>query len=927
MGLFSPPGGEIQVSGDKQPKLIGTHIASNMLQTAALIERHHFLENIYYRGVPQASGKPFTNEMRQVVLEPLGECVNAPPNNKNGEKGDKKTTSSLTDWQARKAPHLSYKEFKTLVSDEARKDTSIDQHLLLQEYIIRSLSESLHLVEVNGDSPTEDIQRAAHQAIGDTKTSPRTYTPEQSKHYMECVQRVQKSAKIVGQMQMHGVDNTRLYYRYIQEIQGAVTPRELDIAKNNIYSVNVGEYKEDLRLRANEKKQTLIKKSEHEDIKRVALNPELSADMLNRHFKSACDYLSSLIPKKDRRIWDKAPYGVLKLATALRRVLPVENAEILAQMWWQLRLGGARAKDIYEHLKTEWPEFVKKHKLERYTEHLADNFLSSEAAGFELQKNISIPEGVTPNQLLFQTMKDLIHHHIPKNQTFVRFTLLDGENKVKKITIPYHEGITDADIAHHISSAISATEWKTCHLTDRERATLSYKGYSVQERKKDPLYAQIYRSFGVNPYTRKEYEGDYIIQAGSPHTDTRDPRSLFAVDSHKAAIQLQFNVAGKVNVTTRYSHPHFDGVPAQKHNAEILKGLASITAVPEVPPILSRAADSFEDFLKESVVFSNKDALGLPLIEARADYNDALHYTKQILGPHVVLTPVDIRSLVLARANGIEYFQQLVAGKAEGTYFVRNPNSNNVQPVVVVSSELNKKNAKEWVGAYRKAVDRSKSGVGDAALFSAITGTRETPLAYMGGVLNPRVTNMLTHAQGMISTIPGGEMGSSFTTAISNAYRPANIDLNAPLPSMGAIGILSQKEGASHYTVRLLPSQAQVQFRDGFVRFLPPHATVEQQRELLTEFSKIIKAWDKLVGGNGTPISLDEYETIRNGVMDSLHEKGLLDGEQLAAHNIGEGKSLQVYMNGLLQKATRDVFNEKKMVQSQKELYALLGSR
>lgn len=941
MGILTGNGSEVATRIDSSPKPQGTATPS-VLRSTALVERQHYIEKIFYSSAPLQVNKAITSEMKAAVLDPISLSIHASQNAHEGSKGSGKPLPSLLDWQAGRTQSLAYEDFKAVVAQEAKHDRDVDKELMQQEYVIRSISNILHLVNPKDSKVMESgMEKAAQYAVAPPRLtapledanldvpvtaplSPSEYTDEQKRRYESILDRLQRSKKIANQMKSNGIDYTLACYKHAQEVESATSSKQLDIAETDIKKLKKSELRDELRARVQAKKQLLKEKGVQEDSVRTALNSEMSADMLNKQYSEAWKYMSSLIPDKDRRFWDRAPNSILKLAISLRRVLPVENAEILAQMWWQLRLGGARAKDIYSHLEKEWPEFVKVHNLKRYTEHLADNYLSSEAAGFEFQNKLKVPENATPNKLLFQTMKDLIHHHIPKNQDFIRFTLLDGDSHVRKINLPYHEGITDEEIRTNISSVLSTSHWVKHNLDERDIAELSYKGYSAQDREKDPRYVGLYKGFGQDSSTRKDYEGDYLIQVGGIYNDSRDPRSLFAVDSHKAAIQLQFAEPGKVSITARYSHPYFDGVPAQSHSSALFKGLTSDHATGEAPTLLPPNRE-VSHLLSERIAKTEGEAKVTPLVEARADYDDNAEYKKIPVGSNKqVLTPTDMRSLILARANGIQYFQQLVAGKAEGTYFLRNPNSNNVQPVVVAPINLNEKNKAEWVQEYRKAVDRAKDGVGDVALFSAITGTREGPLAFLGGALNPQLTNMLSHAQGMISPVPGSEGGVSFTTADSNAYRPSKIDLNDAVPSMGAIGMYLRKEGSSHYTVRLLPSQAQRQFRDAALRLLPSHATAESQTRVLKEFTKIIKAWDNLVGGNGYAMSLDKFESIRDGVFNKLAEEELLDVEKLAAQDVLSGEGLQKHLNGVLQKAAHDVFNPGKIDQARKELMTLL---
>lgn len=934
------------------------HSNPSLIQQTALVERQNYIENILYPNAPRGVNKAVTPEMKQAILKPIEECVVSPLNTDNGKySSTRKSTTTLQDWQEGKAPNLSFSEFKKLVSQEHKSNLEIDESLLQEVYAIRVIGESIHHVNSIGTIQLDEgTQNAIRYAVAPPKgdllmdgptlqSQPsETFTHEQNIRFEDISSNMKKAIKVIEQMKLHGIDATRNCYKDIHEIEAADTPKKLDVVRTQIMGKypTVREFEIESDLHAKEvietkgdelsrnvlqslerKKESFNAEGRQADEFQMKEDIEEYAKKLGGQFNDGYAYLESLIPARERRFLDKAPYYILKSATALRKFFPVANTEVLAKIWWQMRLGGDRAKDVYEHLKTEWPAFVKRNHLERYTKHIADTYLSSEAAGFEFKKNITIPEGATPNQMLFQTMKDLIKNHIPKDQEYVRFTILDGERSYRKIIIPYHDGITDAEIYSSIDNATKLNRPQEVGLTDTEKAKLSYKGYNASDRKKDKQYQRIYGGFGRDKKSGKDYEGDYLIQVGSPYTDSRDPRSLFAVDSHKVALQLNFHEAGKVDTTFRYNHTHFDGVSATVHTMQIETGQKLLVESPDdqkIPPILPREKNTVMAQLTSGINNSEKEIFSLPLIEARADYDDDEVYTKAEFAEGSWITQTEKRSLVIASANeGIEHFQQLYLGKARPAYYKRNINYNNVQPVVISVSLLKKNNRVSGARNLRKAVVQAQEeGVSHVALLASITGTRESFLALTGSVINPYLTNMLSHSHGMVSPIVND---GPFTTAISNAYRPYKIDLNDPVPSMGVIGMALQKK-ISHYTVRLLPSQAQRQFREAALALCADYLSPEGKQKVLSEFTKIIKEWDKLVGGTGKTISLERYEKTRNAILQSLIDEGFIHEDK----NMDTGEKLQIYLNEALQKAADNIFNKEKMSQAKKEMASLLDS-
>jgi len=867
------------------------------------------------------------DEQNRIILESVSAIIqNVPDGNAPKFLKEDNEFNRLQQWQEGKNQHIPYSLFSQTVSRIKAGHNDFDSEILLREYIFRLLS------QYNTSVSEEDMQRFL-------STQTRNTEQEKSQCFDEGTNR---ALTMLYQMRNFGVDNTHLFYKHLRLIQEAMSPKDIDIEKTDLMQEyehirsfflsqkdaekskdvleQMTDFEKKLMIEIGKKKMSIAAEDKKADALRTDLNPELSAELVAQRFEEGYDYLSSLIPQDQRKIGDKLPYHILKFAMHLRSVFPVANTEALAQIWWQLRLGGARAKDIYTHLAREMPAYVREHSLKKYAEYLFDNYLSSEAGGYECQKNISITENVTPNDLLFQTMKNLIHYHIPKNQEYVRFTLIGEEQKIRKLIIPYHEGISDSEIQAHIEHALISTQWKDIDLSDREKADLSYISYNAKEREKNRNYAEVYKSFGRNQETDEEYSGDYIIQIGSPYEKTRDPRSLFAVDSHKAAVQLQMKEAGKVRITARYNHSSFDGAPADIHSDRLFEGIAQLESG-ECPNILSSHENTIEYQLAQAIHSPEASAntSALPLIEAQADYEDREKYEKKVLGDSAVITPTEMRGLVLAHANNIQHYQYLVAGYAKGAYFSRNPNANNIQPVVIAPEGLTKDTISDWAQKVRKTVSRAKKSVGDVALFSSIAGQKEGVLSMAGSWLNPTLTNMLCHTQGMVSALQGVGEDVAFTTAVSNAYTPAQIDLQAPVPSMGVLGLYLHKDGTAHYTCRITPSQAQAYFRDAVLHLCASTATEKDKKLVLKKCNKIMVAWDQLISGGVSGkkmLSLTQYEQIRNAVWDELVEMELLS----RTDQIQTGDDFQIYLNTTLQHASEDILDKEKLLKAKKEL-------
>lgn len=870
-------------------------------------EKQLFIQSLYRQ-------EKITNSMESLVVDPIKEFVDIDRQSSlNINLLTSKSLPTLYQWQQGESPNLTYEEFKQVLANE-----TLDEDLkaiFLQQYILRVVKQYYQLVSLpeNYQGPQSDETEKLIQ-FGIQKDEIEKISED-----------IKKVRILVSKIRTYGVDKISNHYRIIQEIKAAKSLKDLDIIRNLIINNypdikpdanpnNLDELSREVFFTFADKKEKLQQETKTQDETSAPFAGEYLSRKLNDQFKTAYEYLTSLIPKEKRRFLDRSPYFVLKLVMALRRILPVADTEVLAQIWWQLRLGGNRSKYAVEYIKKDWPKLYEKQRLEKYSQHLFDNFLGSEAASFEFQNIVSIDESITPNMIIFQVMKNLIKNHKPKTQNVIRFTIFDRDDRVLKIAIPYQEGLTDSEIKQRIQDCMKINhQWKEIQLKDEERAELSYLGYNAKKRKKNINYQNIYQGFGVDPKTQENYNGDYLIQIGSVYEDSRDPRSLFAVNSHQLAVQVKFEEVGKIKITTRYNHQYFDGQPAKIHTDSLINEINQTEAEPmELTNSLIKNSSQIS-YLKDRL--DQPETLKLPLTEARADYEDTYQYRSISLPEGVHLTSTDLRCLTIAIANGIEYYHQLVASQKIGPYFITNPYADNIQPVVVSPKALEEKGPIKWAEDHRKAIERAKKSLGDPALFSSIAGRKEIPLSFAGRLLNPYLINMLTHSQGMISPVPLGKI--IFTTAFSDVYRPVKIDLNDPQPSMGIIGMSIDKEKKiAHYTVRLLPSQGQRKLKEKIEQLMVDNLTPKQKQEVLRKFTQIIQAWDNLLSGQGpnNQITFEEYIRIRDGRVNYLVKKKLINPEKL------QGKTIQEYLNEGLQEAAKEIFDQKKIADAREKI-------
>lgn len=899
----------------------------------ATTERQVFIESLYY---PQDSQhKPLTEEMKKVILEPLDDVITTIK--QISEFTPKRKLPTLDEWQQSETSDLTLEEFLEVIKREKIFDEN-KRKIFLQQFLIRNIDRYYHLVNAENynDPDEQSLKRAVDSAINQAKLDIETGKvvgsydqPEERRQ--EITQKLKQAHRLIEQFKQN-VTQTIQCYEQIQKIVNCQFPKDLDLVSNDILNKypeigqafkngspeGLSELDKEI-FRAYKSKRNELEKIANDIAKtRKLFNDEALSQELGKQFEEAFNYLYSLIPQEEHQFFDKIPHSVLKLVMMLRKVLPVADAEVLAQIWWQLRLGGPRGQAIIDYVKKEWPDLVKKQRLEKYARHLYDNYLSSEAAAFEFDNTVAIKENEDANTILLKVIKNLIKNHIPKNQNEIRLSILDGEQKIRRLRIAYRPGLTDDDILKNISSALRLSKWEEISLDECERARLSYLGYNGKKRAQDKNYQKLYANYGVDQKTNKPYSGDYLIQIGFPYENNRDPRSIFAVDSHKIAIQLLIREACKLSITTRYNHQHFDGMPAQSHTNSLIEDLkntnTSFNSLAIIPQERETQITQIKDNLYQSEICN------YPIPEARADFDDDSEYKSIKIDENTILSGVDVRAMAIAFANEIDYYQQLFANQNTDQYFLENPNYSNIQPVVLSRQDF-LSNPKLAAIKYRESANRAKKSVGDVALFASIAGTKEVPLSLAGEILNQNLTHMLRNSQGMISVISGD---GSFTTAFSDAYRPKKIDLNNPEPSMGIIGIIINKETKkAHYTVRLLPSQAQKTFKEAALNLCRDGLSPENQRFVLSGFTKIIRAWDQLVCGQGPDkqISLEEYTKMRDTIFTKLVNERYLDVSKL------EYMTLQNYLNQKLQEAANKIFIPKNLANAKNEIIGYFGNK
>lgn len=647
----------------------------------------------------------------------------------------------------------------------------------------------------------------------------------------------------------------------------------------------------------------------------------------------------------------------------------MSDSERLRKWFWQLRLG----RNVKQYIEEDASKTQKDTDFKRYQESMVDKMLHTEAAGYDCLTGIESNERSLSNSGVIQkTIESLMSYEKSANRKqkeMTNFTIFLGENSYAKIAIPtiYRD---KNYLNEQIKLALEHANVQKINLSARMRAELKYMGYSTK-RAKDETYRKY---FGYD----NQLVGDYIIQIKDAHSgeaknDEYLPQSMFAVDSHKAAVLVDMRRSPPVNgkyfdkIHIKYNHKAFDGLPAKKHFTHVVTDLETSKTEP-------LHIDAFDDRTNTDST-PQFDTNKYPSVDGRATLVDNGVYKKISIkskeGKDIVVSPTLVRSLVLAMANDVDYFHVLYAqdlAKADNEkreYLEMNKDFySDVQAAVVSFNHFKEvyrewesiknktplpqkrltfneliqqvgkgKNEKEtssptqqiseWTGNVSKTIERAKNGDSDAAVFAAIPGSHES-LLYKVGLAFNEGAKLLRNSQGMISPMPDTQATLNrnivFYTAQSDAYNPNTINLAKPEKNLGVVGYSQEgKKGNAFYSVRKFPGQAQVEFHDVVVNDLlkddksPTHA-----HHTLKEFTKVVKAWDSLYRGK---VSLSDYIMVRDRAYETLKNWDICGEKNLTARGIRDINGFQDYLNRTLEGSAKSTLNKEKIDLARQNFY------
>ncbi len=768
------------------------------------------------------------------------------------------------------------------------------------------------------------------------------------------------------EMKMFGVDIVSEYYRATETIHQGRNGTEVEASIEDWHKAmdgkkidgNIKRHVTARLLRIGEKKRNALREVTRINIlKKNSLPVEKKAEIFMENFNKAVKDFDYYTPDQMKTILHGVPPAVLNIMFKGRKFISGLNKSIaappeLCEGFWMDRVG--RRKKYDEFQKRE-ASVADDRDRSHYEKRIADKFLNSEAAGFEIEEKLSVKENMNASSLVLQSMKSLLQVHRPKGQDKVYFTLLMGENMMRKVWVATHDNISDEELMNNINAGIARsknemiTSAQGKPLSMSERVTLSYTGYSPR-RITDKNYRHVY-----GHSENKELIGDYLIQVkerGSVNINSlmedqiteHDPESLFAVDSHKAAVLIDTRsriLDNTVKSVIRYNHTEFDGVQAERHAKYILDGLSN-EMLPDAQSAITEGG------------FDSKpmpDGNIYPQFEGHATMTDESQYPKFILtlpgkSKPIKLSPSFTRSFVLALANDVDFYHHLHAGdKARSEFFEKyGDRFDDVQPVITSFNHLkeeftkwkeyrskptihDQKETQEWIIRFNNGKERAEQSHSDVAMYAAIPGQFEEAI-YNVGLKTTGGVKMVKYPGSMFSPIvhldrndPDYARKLIFRTAQSDSYASQTIDLMNPEKSMGVVGYIQEGKSAT-YTCRKLPSQAQSEFRHRIlIELLNIHTPAEIRYGTLREFTTILQSWDDLLKGK---VNLNTFLDVRKKTFERLKDSEVCGEENLKKCDITDENSLQNFLNTTLTRAAQATLDKQKIAQTKKDLEAFM---
>ncbi len=619
----------------------------------------------------------------------------------------------------------------------------------------------------------------------------------------------------------------------------------------------------------------------------------------------------------------------------------------LAELFWPIRLG----RTIYGLEKLG----LSKEEVKKYIDKIFDRKLRTEAAGYWFEKSSKdLPRyQIHPQLALVDTIKSTLEAHrqyFSKSDDPVKFMILVNDNTVLKLDIPPEATIQDISILlkktkvtkYDIESKKQFFEKRFLLKKDAYNAGKRGKEYRDFYSHKEPATLKIFDKRFTLPF-ETEVDGDYIVrlttQTKNPTADKNSPFSLFAVDSHKALIDVDLNSEKGVELAAKFAHRYSDGKsskPFFRYIFESLERQHQVEADLTVPGLDFLTQENIRPIVRSDDIFPS-----LPIFESDSSVEIATPVSKFVfdrVDGRPVISPAVLRAATIALANGVYDMNVLVAAKVNpqtvGPY-------DNVQPVIVSlypikdtyekfrknpNVKLSQKEINRvitWVKKTQEAENYAKKGLSTAAVLAAPTGRAENFIAMLSEPLHKGV-RLLKKSSGMFSPLPeliaGKKLeGIVFYTAKGDTY---DIDVNLNNPRLNSIGVIgysqssvligeSEKKDQIFYAVRKSPSQAQASFRDFVINRL---IRGKNKEEMIKRTNKIlgdlIVDWGKFIIGDE---SIEKYQKNLKSAYNKLLNDANCGETNLLLQNINSPDTLQRKLNEILKEDAANTLNKQKI--------------
>lgn len=696
-----------------------------------------------------------------------------------------------------------------------------------------------------------------------------------------------------------------------------------------------------------------IKISAH---KEVVETKDQKAETYYKALEENLAYLRYITPKNElgqlASVAENTIRAIAKIRDSLEFTKLFATSQQLAELFWPIRLGrkikGAEKLGLNRRL------------IEKYEKKIFDHRLRTELAAYWFEKKTTdLPRyQITPELALLKTIKNTLDAHkkfFRRSSEPVNLMVLVNDYISLKLKLP--PDASDQDIL----MALKDAQIQTHNLSLLDRYELKRQSYKTG--KKNKLYEDFYkqkekyhlRIMGnrIDLPFEHSVDGDYIIRLttkGKHSTqDKNSPFSLFAVDEHKALIDLDLNTFPGINLSVKFSHKYSDAKSTKPFFAYLFSRLkADHNNLDQITLPQMNFLHKIDEIKQPQELLPS-----LPIFEATTSITFNDNYEKFVLtdgDEKNTLSPNIIRTAVLDFANNVYDSHVLFAAKVNpqtaGPY-------DNIQPVILSLYPIKEiyekykanpnidlspdeiQTVKTWIKRTNEAVENAKKGLSTAAVLAAPLGRVEDMMAGITEVMH-KGTNLVKRSSGMFSPLPETKPQPEFDdtifyTAVSDTYEH-KADLNKPKNSIGAIGYnhtyvdngIERKDQAT-YAIRKTPFQAVAGFKKFVELELLSGVHLNRNERLINVnniITKLLEHWENLIIGR---INLDDYLDRLEDSFNKLRKESACGINALESAGITSPALLQRQLNLVLRQDAASTISRERIDSEKAAFYGFLN--